>query len=60
MARVAYIQAQVACALIELEGMKAENRQREIEGKSLAYTEAAFDALLHRYAITHNDVMNYL
>lgn len=58
--RVAFINAQVACALIDLAGMQAENRQREMEGKSLAYTEDAFQVMKRGYCIDHNAVVSYL
>ena len=40
--------------LIELEGMKAENRQRIAEGKSLAYVEDDFLELLNKYSLGYN------
>lgn len=55
-----YIQGQVTCALIEMEGMKAENQQRLIEGKSLAYTEKQFNSLIEKYCISHNAVLSLM
>jgi len=57
---VAYVHAQVACALIELEAMKAANRERDICGDAPAYGEAAFMALQDKYGIHHNAVLTTL
>jgi len=53
----AYVLAQTACALAEIEGMKAENMQRAVLGQSMAYDEAAFQAVIERYGIHHNGVI---
>lgn len=58
--RVAYINAQVACAMIELEAMKQANRDREAKGLSPAYDDAAFMQLQVSYGIHHNEVVSYL
>lgn len=52
--RAAFLQAQAACALIEMEAMKAANKEREQQGYSLAYDEAAFMAVIDKYGIHHN------
>lgn len=49
-----YFKMQLLQAEIEMNGMIAENKQREIEGKSMAYTEEAFAALIERHKIYHN------
>jgi len=54
---VAYIHAQTACAMIEAMGMAAENKHRELCGEALAYREEAFDSVLLKYGIHHNDVL---
>ncbi len=54
---IAFVQSQVTCALIELEGMKAANQEREYRGESLAYCERDFLNLLIKYPIQHNDVL---
>lgn len=59
-ARVAFVNAQVACMLAELEAMKAENRQREIAGHPPAYGNEAFMSLQERYLVGHNAVISYL
>jgi hypothetical protein len=51
--------AQTASMLAELEAMKAENRQREMQGFSDAYGEAQFLALPDRYGIGHNAVVSF-
>ena len=58
--RAAYINSQVACALIEMEGMKAENMQRAHLGQSMAYSDTSFIALIERYGIGYNAVLSYL
>lgn len=54
---VAYIQAQTAAALIELQAMIVANREREMQNKALAYDETAFLELGERFVIHHNDVI---
>jgi hypothetical protein len=54
---IAYVQAQTACALTELEGMKAENADRARRGETQAYGEQAFSDLILRYGIHHNAVI---
>ena len=54
---VAYINSQVACAMITAMGMQAENQQRIHRGESLAYVEQAFLDVLDRYGIHHNAVI---
>ena len=58
--RIALINAQSTAAMIEAMGMVAENQQREIEGKSMAYVEQDFQNLIGIYGIRYNDVVEYL
>lgn len=58
--RVAFINAQVACALADIAGMQAANAQRAIEGLSPAYGEQDFNSVQHNYMIGHNTVIEYL
>ena len=58
--KVAYINGQVACALIEMEAMKAANHERQQRGESDNYGEEAFMALIEKYCINHNAVIGYL
>ena len=60
MACVAEVQARVACALIRMEGMKAENAQREYCGASLAYGADAFLAVIDEECIGSNAVITTL
>jgi hypothetical protein len=53
-ANAAYINAQATCAMIEAMGMQAENKQREIQGYSIAYDDKAFFDLIEKYGIHHN------
>ena len=53
----AYVNAQVACAMIEAMGMQAENQQRAHRGESIAYAEDHFNALITKYGIHHNAVL---
>lgn len=41
-------------AMIEVEAMKAENKDRELRGESLAYTEKDFIAIQEAYGMHHN------
>ena len=54
-----YIFAQAVSALIELEAMKAENRDRKWRGETPAYGESDFMNLLVKYPIGHNDVVSF-
>jgi hypothetical protein len=49
-----YFQMELLQAEIEMNGMIAENKQREHEGKSLAYVEKDFINLIEKYGIHHN------
>jgi hypothetical protein len=57
--KAAFVNSQVACALIEAMGMQAENQQRTNRGHSIAYGEDAFAALIEKYGIHHNAVHSY-
>ena len=52
-------QSRLFQAEIEMNGMIAENKQREILGHSMAYTEEAFMELINKYAIYDNAVPRY-
>ena len=54
---IAYVNGQVACALAEVEGMKAENAQRTLRGESMAYVYDDFVAIIDKYCISHNGVL---
>ncbi len=55
--KAAYVQGQVLCARLELEGMVATNRMREMLGQALAYTGEEFMAVMEKYVISHNAVI---
>jgi hypothetical protein len=57
--RVAYLRAQTAAALIEMEAMKAANWMREMQGHTIAYGEDEFLALLDKYDLHHNSVISF-
>lgn len=57
--KAAYIQAQTACALIEMEGMKAENQHRITRGETIAYDGEAFMAIIEKYGIHNNGVIGF-
>lgn len=54
--KAAYVFAQAIAALVELESMKAANLMREMQGKSIAYGEEEFLALIEKWGI-HNNAM---
>lgn len=55
--KAAYIIAQAACAMAEIEGMKAENMQRQQRGESMAYVEDDFIGIPDKYGIHDNAVI---
>ena len=56
----AFVNSQVACALIEMEGMKAENMQRQSQGHEPVYREDDFGSITERYEIGYNSVISRL
>lgn len=60
MRQVAYVMSQVASALARIEGMKAENMQREHHGESIAYGEEAFEGVISDFGLGHNAVLTTL
>lgn len=57
---IAYVQTQTAAALIEMEGMKAFNSERERHGYAPGYDETAFLCLIDKYQLGHNSVITNL
>jgi hypothetical protein len=55
--RVAYVAAQTAAALIEMEAMKAANKEREMHGYALAWDEGAFMSLISKYGLDGNTII---
>ena len=58
--KAAYIIAQAAALSAHVTGMVAENQVRIAGGDSLAYDEAAFDTVIARYCVEHNEVLSFL
>ncbi len=58
--RLAYVRGRLLQAEIEMQSMIAANKQREIEGKSPAYGEEAFLALIKEYGVHHNALITEL
>jgi len=56
--QLAYVQSQTACALIEMEAMKAANDVARSKGCEPKYTEKDFRDLIGTYGIHHNAVMS--
>jgi hypothetical protein len=56
---VIYFQMQMLQAEIMMNAMISENKQREIEGKSMAYTHEDFVGLIDEYGIHHNNFPFY-
>jgi hypothetical protein len=57
--KAAYVQAQTAAMLCELESMKVANRERERRGEAYAYGEGEFFDLPAKYGVTHNQVVSF-
>jgi len=54
---IAYINAQIVSATMEMEGMKAENSQHQ---DNQPYGEKQFFALIERYGLGHNSIVTKL
>ena len=50
------LKARLLQAEIEMNGMIAENKQREILGQSMAYTYDDFTYLINKYGISHTSM----
>jgi len=59
-ARVAYIHSQTICAMAEIEGMKADNLQKQIRGEYPIYGKEDFENVPARFGVHHNQVIEYL
>lgn len=49
-----YFKMNMLQAEIEMQGMVAENKIRELKGESLCYNESHFNAIVEKYGIYHN------
>ena len=54
------IRANIARAMLRMEGMKAENLQRQHRGESPAYVEEHFLKVIDEEGISHNYVLDTL
>lgn len=57
--QAAYIFAQSACMLAEMEGMKAANAERTRHDCPPLYSMEDFDALPNKYGVHHNTVIGW-
>ncbi|MCP3996425.1 MAG: hypothetical protein GY722_15410 [bacterium] len=57
--QAAYILSQIACANIEMESMKARNREDEANCKPPTNSSDAFYDLIEKYGIHHNAVVGF-
>lgn len=55
--QAAFVMAKAACAMAEIAAMQAANQHRLSLGMSIAYDEDAFNAVILRNGIGHNDVL---
>ncbi len=58
--RAAFVNSQVACALIEAMGMYVENKQREYLDQPMIYGENDFLMIITRYGIDQDTVRTNL
>lgn len=58
--RLAFIISQTICAQAAIEGMRAENLQREHCGHSMAYSERTFCEIPEEFGLTADQVLAYL
>ena len=58
--KATFVQSQVACALIEVEAMKAENSQCTNTSLPPTYSQMDFLALIEKYQIGHDAVLSLL
>lgn len=54
--QIAYLNAQVACMLVELAAMQAHDRDASVNGTG-CYTEQVYLDLPNRYGVHHNAVV---
>lgn len=55
-----YIRGMLLQAEIRMQGMVAENMQRELLGQSMAYTGVDFEKLIEEFGIYHNGLVTGL
>jgi len=57
--KAAYVNAMAIAAQIEMQGMIAENQQRESQGKAQAYGAEHFFETIEKYGIHHNAIITF-
>jgi len=60
MDKLAYINSQIACAMIEMEGMKIQNMMDMKDDWIPTYMKQDFDKLMEKYGLHHNAILTYL
>jgi hypothetical protein len=58
--RIAFVHAQVACALAEIAAMQSENQTDLTQGRIPHWNYQAFMDVQNKYLIGHNSVIEYL
>ena len=58
--KAAFLNSQVACALIKAAGMTAENQVYVVQGQTPIHGEADFDKLIVEFGIHHNAAIDTL
>jgi len=58
--RLIYTEGIILQAKIELEAMLAANREREVLGLSLAFTDKDIEGLIEKYGMHHNALITNL
>lgn len=57
LAKIVYTAGMLLQAFIRTCGMVAENKQRELEGKSMAYTQESFERVIQEQGVYHNSLI---
>jgi hypothetical protein len=57
--QAAFIMAKAACAMAEIAGMQADNQHRLSLGQSICYDGEAFEGVILRNGIGHNDILSF-
>lgn len=60
LAQFVYAMGMQLQAYIEVQGMIAENKQRELNGEALAYDNAAFQDVILEHGIHHNALVEMM
>jgi hypothetical protein len=55
---IVYVQAMTTCAMIEMEGLKAENAHRLNRGAPPQNLSYEFEKIIEKYGIHHNGVLS--